>query len=246
MGPVRDGVPRPGQRSRHARPYLAVGCAMGVGVYSGPNPEALVPEQNASGQRGWHRARVAKHHVTEQAWPLGPQFIVSNSRFLSRSPDLCPGVAFLELSAQGWMPTRGGLAAPGSSHWAGSSQWVLGLRQGCGSQVALWCLRAKALDSGLPEFQSCPRCSDLGGVLTWLILGFRDYKVGIIISVSLGLCRINDLIAINLYQSQARTECPTHGGCRLSWLIPDPPLLDLGFAGLSSHLDKMVPITPAT
>lgn len=57
---------------------------MGAGVYSSLNPEALwVLEKNAGGQRGWHRARVAKHHVTEQAWLLGPQFIVSNSRFLS-------------------------------------------------------------------------------------------------------------------------------------------------------------------
>lgn len=55
---------------------------MGAGVYLSLNPEALwVPEKNAGGQRGWHRARVAKHHVTKQAWLLGPQFIVPTLDF---------------------------------------------------------------------------------------------------------------------------------------------------------------------
>lgn len=49
---------------------------------------------------------------------------------------------------EGWLPP-----APLTVWAALSGFW--GVRQGRGNQVAVWCLRAKALDSGLPEFQSC-------------------------------------------------------------------------------------------
>lgn len=57
---------------------------MGAGVFSGLNPETFwVPEQNARGQLGWQGAGMAGQRMTEAAWELGPQFSVSNSRFLS-------------------------------------------------------------------------------------------------------------------------------------------------------------------
>ena len=49
---------------------------------------------------------------------------------------------------EGWLPP-----APLAVWAALGGFWGVG--QGRGNQVALWCLRAKALDSGLPEFQSC-------------------------------------------------------------------------------------------
>lgn len=70
-----------------------------------------------------------------------------------------------------------------------------------GSFVELWCLRAKALDAGQPEFKSRSfYLTSLRLRVTFLvsrILNFLSNNVGVMLSLSLGLCRINELIAVS-------------------------------------------------